>query len=176
MCWALLFCRYLFSLTLLYVAHENCQTFLHHFKGPLFSICFTTFWYFGTVLNMIFLFTFLLDFYLNFKCYPFSQFPIHNLPSPSPFPFFYEVVPLHSPLPPSLPWHSPTLGFPVLVCFRASPPSGAQQDHPLLHMRWTNGSVHVYSLDGALVPGSSGWVVLLFLWGCKPFSPFNPFS
>ena len=37
------------------------------------------------------------------------------------------------------------------------------------------GSLHVYSLVGGLVPGSSGstgWFILLFLlWGCKPSAP-----
>jgi hypothetical protein len=36
---------------------------------------------------------------------------------------------------------------------------------------WSHGSLHVYSLAGGLVPGSSGstgWFILLFLlWGCK---------
>jgi len=36
---------------------------------------------------------------------------------------------------------------------------------------WSHGSVHVYSLGGGLFPGSSGWLVLLFLWGCKPSAP-----
>ena len=37
---------------------------------------------------------------------------------------------------------------------------------------WSHGSLHVYSLIGGLVPGSSGvygWLIMLFfLWGCKP--------
>ena len=37
---------------------------------------------------------------------------------------------------------------------------------------WSHGSLHVYSLVGGLVPGSSGesgWLILLFfLWGHKP--------
>jgi hypothetical protein len=37
---------------------------------------------------------------------------------------------------------------------------------------WSHGSLHVYSLVGGLVPGSSGrsdWMILLFLlWGYKP--------
>jgi hypothetical protein len=40
--------------------------------------------------------------------------------------------------------------------------------------------IHVYSFDDGLVPGSSGesgWLILLFfLWDCKPFNSFNPFS
>jgi hypothetical protein len=45
---------------------------------------------------------------------------------------------------------------------------------------WSNGSLHVYSLVGGLVPGSSGsngWFILLFLlWGCKPLQFLDPFS
>jgi len=32
---------------------------------------------------------------------------------------------------------------------------------------WSHGSLHE-SLGSGLVPGSFGWLVLLFLWGCKP--------
>jgi len=39
---------------------------------------------------------------------------------------------------------------------------------------WSHGSVHVYSLGGGLVPGSSGWLVL-FLWGCKPLQLLQSF-
>jgi hypothetical protein len=45
---------------------------------------------------------------------------------------------------------------------------------------WSHGSIHVYSLVGGLVPGSSGvscWLILLFfLWGCKPFKLLSPLS
>ena len=38
---------------------------------------------------------------------------------------------------------------------------------------WSYGSLHVYSLVGGLVSGSSGvsgWLILsFFLWGCRPF-------
>jgi len=37
--------------------------------------------------------------------------------------------------------------------------------------RWSHGSVHVYSLDGGLVYGSSGWLVLLRIVGCQPLAP-----
>ena len=45
---------------------------------------------------------------------------------------------------------------------------------------WSRGSLHVYSLVGGLIPGSSGgigWYILLFLlWGCKPLQSLGPFS
>jgi len=41
---------------------------------------------------------------------------------------------------------------------------------------WSHGFVHVYSLDGGLVPESTGWLILFFLWVVNPFSPFSPFS
>jgi hypothetical protein len=44
---------------------------------------------------------------------------------------------------------------------------------------WSHGSLHVYSLVGDLVPGSSGgtgWFLLLFLlWGCKPLQLLGSF-
>ena len=43
--------------------------------------------------------------------------------------------------------------------------------------RWSLGSFHVYSLDGGLVPvssGGSGWLILLFfLWVVNPFSSLS---
>jgi len=77
------------------------------------------------------------SFYLHFKCYPLSCFlsinPLFSLPSP----FFYEGVPppKYPPLTASLPWHSPTLEGTALGEPRTSPPIGAQQGHPLLHMQ-----------------------------------------
>ena len=43
--------------------------------------------------------------------------------------------------------------------------------HPLLHKWLEPWSLHVYSLIGGLFPessGGSGWLILFFLWGCKP--------
>lgn len=39
------------------------------------------------------------------------------------------------------------------------------------------GFLHVYSLLGALLPGSSGWssqLILFFIWGCNLFLSFSP--
>jgi hypothetical protein len=43
---------------------------------------------------------------------------------------------------------------------------------------WSHGTLHVYSLVGGLVPGSSGgsgWLILFFLWGCKPLQLLQSF-
>jgi hypothetical protein len=102
-----------------------------------------------------------------------------------PFPGFPSENPLshhhHRPLltnPPtsaSLSWHSPTLRHQTFSGPRASPPIHAQQGHPLLHMQlepWVPPCV----LFDDLVPGSSGgtsWFILLFLlWGCKLLQSF----
>jgi hypothetical protein len=81
--------------------------------------------------------------------------------------------------------HLPSLAFPTL----GNEPS--QNQWPLLPLRankatlcymcsWSHGSLHVYSLVGGLVPGSSGdtgWFILLFLlWNCKPLQLLGAFS
>jgi hypothetical protein len=44
---------------------------------------------------------------------------------------------------------------------------------------WSHESLHVYSLVGGLVPGSSegvggsSWLIFFFLRGCNSFSPFS---
>ena len=44
---------------------------------------------------------------------------------------------------------------------------------------WSHGSFHVYSLAGGLVPGSAGgtglFILLFFLWDCKPLQLFGFF-
>ena len=46
-----------------------------------------------------------------------------------------------------------------------------------MYFGWSHGFLHVYSLIGGLVPGSSrvsGWLILLFfLWGCKNTSALS---
>jgi len=78
--------------------------------------------------------------------------PTHSLPLPHPgIPLHYSIAPSQDqgPLLPLMP------------------------DKAILHYicSWSHGSLHVYSLVGGLVPGSSyvsGWLILLlFLWGCK---------
>ena len=99
--------------------------------------------------------------YLHFKCYPLSSFPLQKPPIISPLPLLTNPPTLTS-----LSWHSPVLGI------------GPSQDQgsflPLMSNKvilcyiysWSHGSLHVYSLVGGLVPGSSGgsgWLILLFL-------------
>jgi hypothetical protein len=43
---------------------------------------------------------------------------------------------------------------------------------------WIQGFLHVYSLVGGLVPGSSGvsgWLILFFLWGFKALQLLQSF-
>jgi len=110
-------------------------------------------------------------FYLHFKCYSLSQFPVHKPPIPCPSPSI-RVFPLpnHIPLPASphdIPlhwgggvqsWQNQELLLSLMpnkifLCYICS---------------WSHRSFHVLSLGNGLVPGSSGWLVLLFLWDCKP--------
>jgi hypothetical protein len=70
--------------------------------------------------------------YLYFKCYPLSRFHLQN-------PLFHPRSPYlsttHPPTPAFLTWYSSTLGHQTLSGPRTSPPSYAQQGHPLPDMR-----------------------------------------
>jgi hypothetical protein len=108
------------------------------------------------------------------------HFPIfsHQKPlSHSPGPCFYEGVP--QPIDP--PTHPPILTYPPGIPLHWGTEPSQDQEPLLLLMTnkailcyiWggSHGSLHVYTLVGGLVPGSSGgsgWLILLFfLWGCK---------
>ena len=119
--------------------------------------------------------------YLNFKSYPFSQFPPENHLSNPPPPVSMGVSP-------TLPTHSclPTLTFSYTGVSSLHRTKGlsslfVQQGHPLLHMLLEPWSLHVYSLVGGLIPGTRGggvssWCLLLFfLWGCKPIQLLQSF-
>jgi hypothetical protein len=125
---------------------------------------------------------FLLNIFLiyNSNVVPFPH-THRNLLSHPPSPCFYESVPTPTHLLPP-----PRLRIPLQWVIKPS-----QDQGPLLPLmsnkanlcyicNWSHGSLHVYTLVGGLVPGSSGgsgWLTLLFfLWGCKPFSSFSPFS
>jgi len=104
-----------------------------------------THWTISLPPEIIFYFYFFLDYfmYLYFKCYPLYP-PSHN-----PFPFFYEDVPTPThPLPPQhLHWGNSlhrTKGFSSYRCWTICYICG-----------WSHKSLHVYSLVGGLVPGSS---------------------
>jgi hypothetical protein len=85
----------------------------------------------------------------------------HQLPPPHPH------IPLHWGIKPSQGQGPllPLMPDKAILCYICS---------------WSHGSLHVYSLVGGLVPGSSGrsgWLILLFfLWVANPFSSFSPFS
>jgi hypothetical protein len=131
--------------------------------------------------KMNFIVTFFWIFYL-FTFQILSPFPISPLESLYfiPFPLLlWGYSPAHPPTP-------PCPGIPI---HWGTEPS--QDQGPLLPLMpdkailcsicsWNHGPPHVYSLLGGLVPGSSrgtGWLILLFfLWGCRPFSSFSPFS
>jgi len=114
--------------------------------------------------------------YLHFKCYSLSQFPVCKSPNHSPSPSSLRVFPSppipsyqrHPPRSPTLgvqPWQDQGLLLPLvpnkaILCYICS---------------WSHESVHVYSLGSGLVPGNSGWLALLFLWGCKSLQLFQSF-
>jgi len=102
-------------------------------------------------------------FNLHFKCYSLSWFPDQQPPPLSSYKGI--LLPNHLPFLPPRPEIPPTLGGPALAGPRASPPIGAQQGHPLLICSWSHESANVCSLGSGLVPGNSGWLVLLFLLG-----------
>ena len=69
----------------------------------------------------IFIKSFYWLFYLHFKFYSLSWFPLHKLPNPTPLPpTFMRVLPNH-PSTPSTPQHSPMLGHQDFIGPRASP-------------------------------------------------------
>jgi hypothetical protein len=99
-----------------------------------------------------------------------------------PFPGFPSENPLSYPPSPCSPTHPLPLPGPDIPLQWGIKPS--QDQGPLLPLisnkailcyicSWRHWSLHVYSSVGGLVPGSSGdtgWFLLLFfLWGCKPF-------
>jgi hypothetical protein len=134
------------------------------------------------LLFLFFVFYFLsLDifFYLQFKCYPQSWFPLQKPLSLPHFPGLYEcALPLNDPLPPSVPS--------ILLHWGIEPTQDQESLLPLIPNKailcqicgWSHGSLHVYSLVGGLVPGSSrgsDWLILFFLWGCKPLQLLQSF-
>ena len=109
--------------------------------------------------------------------YPFPGFHSEKPPTPSPPPPAHQPTHLLHPPRPGIPLH-----------LENKPSQNQGPLFPLMSNKvilyyicnWSHGPLHVYSLAGGLVSGSSGgsiWLILLFfLWGCKPFSSFSPFS
>ena len=122
--------------------------------------------------------------FLNFY-WIFSLFTLQLL---SPFPvsppqILYPILPptasmrvlSHTPSPhhPSIPLH-----WGIEPSQDQGPPLPLMPDKAILCYicGWSHGSLHVYSLVGGLVPGSSGWLILLFfLWGFKPLQLLQSF-
>ena len=108
---------------------------------------------------------------LHFKSYPHSKFLLQTPTAQSPPFWFYEGVcpPIHPPYCPNF-----FLRNGVKPSRNLVPPLPLMQDKATLCYicSWSHGSLHMYSLVGVLVPGSSGvsgWLIsLLFLWSCKP--------
>jgi hypothetical protein len=97
---------------------------------------------------------FLLDIFFIYisNVIPFLGFPPKTtIPSPL-------LLLTNPPTPASLPWHPTTLGNRAFTGPRASPSIDVQQGHPLLYMQLEPGYLHVYSLIGSVVPGSSGGI------------------
>jgi hypothetical protein len=72
---------------------------------------------------------------------------------------FYEGA--HPPTPSSLPWHSSALGYQAFTGPRPLLPLIPNRAILCYICGWSQGSLHVYTLVGSLVPESSGgvWVV-----------------
>jgi hypothetical protein len=68
-------------------------------------------------------------FYLHFKCYALSWFPLRKSPICFPLPLLSNA-----PTPTSWPWHSHTLGHTAFTGLRAFSPIDDQLGHPLLHI------------------------------------------
>jgi hypothetical protein len=111
--------------------------------------------------------------YLHFKCFQIS--PLESLYPIPPPPASMRVLPhplTHPHTLAFLPWHSPTLGHQTLRGPRAVPPIMSNKVILCHICGQSHGSLHVYSLVGDPVPGSSRGSSLLTLlllpWGCKP--------
>jgi hypothetical protein len=109
--------------------------------------------------------------YLDFKCYPLPGFP-SRIPLPIPTsPCFYEGAPLPThPLPPHCP------GIPLHWGIKPTQDLLLMPDNGIFCYlwSWSYGSLHVYSLVGSLVPGSSGGLVGSYY--CSSYRAANPFS
>ena len=121
-------------------------------------------------LNQVTVFFFPLFFYWLFYLFTFQMLsPSPSFPSRNPqsyLPYLYEDA-----LPPPRP--SISLHWGIEPSWDQGSPLPLMPDKAILcYMSVSShGTLHVYSLVGGLVPGSSGssgWVILLFfLWGCK---------
>ena len=106
-----------------------------------------------------------------------SQTPHPILALPTPL-CLYECAP--PPIHPLLPHLSS-----IPLYWSIKPPQNQGPSLPLMSDKtilcymcmWRYGFLHVYSLVGGLVLGSSAWYslfIFFFLWGCIPFSSLSP--
>ena len=110
--------------------------------------------------------------------FPFLVFP-PQIPYAIPSSCFYEGARCHthtlSPHSPSIPLH-----WGIQPSQELGPPLPFMPDKAILCYicSWSHGSLHLYCLVDGLVPesyGGSGWLILFFLWGCKPLQLLQSF-
>ena len=77
------------------------------------------------------------------------------------------------PTPTSLSWHSPTLGHQAYTGPSASPPTDAQQGHPVLLCGWSHGFIHVTLWLVVKALGALG--VQVDSRCCSSYGAANPF-
>jgi hypothetical protein len=109
--------------------------------------------------------------YLHFKCYPLSQFPLCKLPISPIYPASMRVPPLLVLL------HHPSI--PLWWGIKSSqdqkPSLSLMPDKAIIHYICRAGAMGP-SLIGGLVPGRSGWLMLLFFISCcKPLQLIQSF-
>jgi hypothetical protein len=115
--------------------------------------------------------------YLHFKCHPLAGFPSAD-PYPIHPPASLKVLPTHPLLPPHL---GILLHWAIEPSQDQLPPLSLTPDKDIFCciLSWSHGSLHVYSLVGGLVPGSSRvsplLTLLFFLWGCNPLHHLQSF-
>jgi hypothetical protein len=102
-----------------------------------------------------------------------SPFP-NSHPPETPYPIIppltsmrvYPHLPIH-PLPPPPPCSHISLHWGIEPSWNQGPLLPLIPNKAIIIYRWTHGSLHVYTLVGDLDPGSSGWLLFFFLWGCE---------
>jgi hypothetical protein len=109
-------------------------------------------------------------FFLHFKCYPLSWFPLRKSPIPSPIPLL-----TNPPTPASWPWHSSTLGHKAFTGPRASHPIDDLLVHPLLHMQLKPLVPSCVLLHWWFSPREP-WGVLVGSYYCSSYGAVKPFS
>jgi hypothetical protein len=138
---------------------------------PSFSVLITPFAVHYIKSHIIFLFSFLsFRFLLNilFTYQMLSSFQVSPLEVPyliPPPPASIRVVLPSQPITYIFPpWHSPTLGHRTPSGSRVSPPTMPTKALLCHICGWSHGSLHVFSLVGDLVPGSSRVWPVVFGW------------